>query len=57
MSYQVCHEHNKVSAWGCPVCRSEALEIACNEAVEETVRAMRAAFRNALANKDTRHDV
>lgn len=56
MAYQVCHIHNSVSAWGCPKCRKEDLRADMERAAEETVEAMRKAFREALPTKDNPHD-
>lgn len=44
MSYQYCLAHNKVSAWGCPVCRSVELRRGMDEAAENANRAIREAF-------------
>lgn len=41
MSFQFCQIHNEISAWGCPVCRRKAMQIAGDKAVEIAAAAFR----------------
>jgi len=51
MSYQYCLIHKKMSAWGCPVCRSVELRRGMDEAVEKAREAIRNAFEASEAPK------
>lgn len=56
MSFQYCFAHKKVSAWGCPVCRSIELRRGMDEAAENAKKAIREAFHAVQVSKDGRHD-
>jgi hypothetical protein len=43
----ICHEHRKVTTWGCPECRNERLKEITDKAIDETKAKIRAAFRDA----------
>jgi len=56
MSFQYCLIHKKVSAWGCPVCRSVELRRGMDEAVENAKKAMREAFEAVQTTTGSHHD-